>query len=197
MVWDRTGPSQIVNWDGTIAKNDTSSTGSLGILRNSVNTQWTIGAISKAFYKLTDEIKLSGGIDWRTAEIKHYHEVRDLLGGSYYHYTGNEFDSPSQYNKGLGDKISYFETNNGNWFGFYGQAEYTKDKISAYGTYGWLTIKYKFTDHFHKDANGNELVLESNNINGYQIKGGASYRVSDNVDVFANTGYVVQVPIFD
>ncbi|MFZ0456393.1 MAG: TonB-dependent receptor [Ignavibacteriaceae bacterium] len=197
MAWDRTGPSQVVNWDATIAKNDTSSNGSLGILRNSVNTQWTIGAISKAFYKLTDQIKLSGGIDWRTAQIEHYQEVRDLLGGSYYYYTGNEFDSPSQYQKGLGDKFSYNETNNVNWFGFYAQAEYTKDKLSAYGTYGWSTIKYKFTDHFHKDASGNELVLQSSNIDGYQVKGGASYRVTDNVDVYANAGYVVQVPIFD
>ena len=42
-----------------------------------------------------------------------------------------------------------------------------------------------------------ELELETDWINGYQIKGGASYRVNREVDVFGNLGYVSKVPIFD
>ncbi len=197
MAWDYSGPSRIVNWNKTIANNVASSTGSEGILRNSVNNQWTIGAISKAYYRVTDELKTSFGVDWRTAEIEHFREVRDLLGGNYFIYKGNEFDSPSQYNKVLGDKLDYYETNTVGWFGAYGQAEYTKDKLTAYGMYGWSMVKYSFTDHFHKDANGAEKVLKSDNIPGYQIKGGASYRLNYNFDVFANVGYVSKVPTFD
>ncbi len=48
------------------------ATGSLGILRNSRNNQWTFGAISKAYYKISDNFKTSFGIDWRTAEIDHF-----------------------------------------------------------------------------------------------------------------------------
>ena len=197
MIWDYSGPSRIVNWDATIANNQAHGDTSQGILRNSVNNQWEIGAISKAFYKVSDEVKTSFGLDWRTASIDHFREVRDLLGGKYYYFSGNEFDSPSDYLKGLGDKIDYYNTNTVNWIGFYGQAEYTEGQITAYGTYGWSSIKYSYTDHFKKGPSGGELDLKSKSIPGFQLKGGASYRLDVNTDLYANLGYVSKVPIFD
>ena len=196
MAWDYSFPSRVVDWNGTIAQNEKSGVAQ-GILRNSVNTQWTYGVISKGYYKFSDYFKGQFGVDWRTAQIQHYQEVRDLLGGNYYVDTNNEFDTPAQQQKRLGDKIAYYETNTVDWFGFYGQGEYTKDKLTAYATYGWSTIKYSFTNHFKMDANGNELVLKSKNIDGYQLKGGASYRLNYNTDLFANVGLVSKVPIFD
>ncbi|VAX16589.1 TonB-dependent receptor, partial [hydrothermal vent metagenome] len=142
------------DWNATIDrnKNNTDSTGadlgSRGILRNSRNNQWTVGLISKAYWKVDDNWKTSFGIDWRKAEIDHFREVRDLLGGSYYLYTGNQFDTPDQQKKGLGDKIAYYNTNTVDWFGTYLQAEYSKDKVSAYGTFGWSMITYGYTNHF-------------------------------------------------
>ena len=132
MNWDYSGPSRIVDWNSTIAENDTLSTGSAGILRNSCNTQWTIGAISKAYYTINDNFKTSAGIDLRTAEIDHFREVRDLLGGDYFFFDGNDFDTTAvDYQKGLGDKIDYNNTNNVGWFGSYAQGEYSKEKLSA------------------------------------------------------------------
>ncbi len=196
--WDyNSQPSRIVNWNATIAKNDTSTKGSVGIIRNSVNTQYTLGAISKGYYKVSDELKTSFGLDWRHANINHFREVRDLLGGSYFIFKGNQFDSPSQYRKLLGDKIDYYSTNTVDWLGLYGQGEYTKGKVTAFGMYGWSTVKYSYTNHFKKDASGNQFVLKSDQIPGFQVKGGASYRVSYNVDVYGNIGYVSKVPIFD
>ncbi len=197
MIWDYSGASRIVNWDATIAQNQAPGDTSRGILRNSVNNQWTLGAISKAYYKISDEVKTSFGIDWRTASIDHFREVRDLLGGKFFIYKGNNFDSKSDYAKGLGDKIDYYNTNTVNWIGFYGQAEYSSGQITAYGTYGWSAVKYSYTDHFSKTASGSELVLKSKNIPGFQLKGGASYRMTMNTDFYANLGYVSKVPIFD
>ncbi len=187
------------DWDKTISINDTSSTGSKGILRNSVNEQWTIGVISKAYYKINDNLKTSVGIDWRTASIDHFREVRDLLGGDYYIFTGNDFDTtPNSQKKVLGDKIVYYNTNTVDWLGGYAQAEYTKNLLSMYGTLGWSMISYTFTDHFSKDAEtGGELNSETGWINGYQLKGGASYRLTTQSSIYANVGYVSKVPIFD
>ena len=185
------------DWDATIARNDTSRTGSLGILRNSRNDQWTIGAISKANYQITDAIKFTGGIDWRTASIEHYREVRDLLGGDYYYFTKNQFDTEAQYKKALGDKIDYHFTNTVDWLGVFGQTEYSSGPISAYGMVGYSTIKYTYTNHFKKAADGSELMAETNWINGIQVKGGISYRLTTDLDIFANAGHVSKVPIFD
>ena len=189
------------DWDATIAanRNNTDSLGnnlgSKGVIRNSRNDQYTIGLISKAYYKVSDNFKTSFGVDWRTAEIDHYREVRDLLGGSYFLDNSDQFN-PNKHAK-LGDKIAYYNTNTVDWFGFYGQGEYTKDKITAYAMGGWSMIKYTFTDHFKKGTDGGELTATPDAISGFQVKGGASFRISPNLNVFANGGFVSKVPIFD
>ena len=198
--WDFSGFSRIPDWDSTIEENEelaAAGEGASGILRNSRNNQNTYGAIVKTYWKVNDEVQTSFGIDWRTAEIEHYREVRDLLGGTYINSTDSDFWPDAGKDLGLGDKIGYFNTNTVDWFGFYGQAEYTKDRLTVAGMAGYSMIKYSLTDHFRADDNGNETFLESDNIGGYQIKGGASFRVSKGVDVFGNLGYVSKVPIFD
>jgi len=179
---------------------------SVGILRNSRNNQWTIGAISKVKVQWSDAFTTQFGVDWRTAKIEHYREVRDLLGGEYYMYTGNEFDTDAQHKKQLGDKIAYNNTNTVDWLGFFAQGEYSYGAITAYGTVGYSMVKYGFTNHFKTasetaegdpDVNSGELKLDSDNIGGYQVKGGLSYRITDRVQIYGNAGYVSKVPIFD
>ncbi|MCK4696016.1 MAG: TonB-dependent receptor, partial [Candidatus Cloacimonetes bacterium] len=206
------------DWDETIAMNsgpegsywvDKDSlykeTGqSLGILRNSCNVQWTIGAISKLRYVVNDQIKTSFGLDWRKAEIDHFREVRDLLGGNYYDPRTDEenklsdfWTTEEDFKRELGDKIEYYNTNNVGWFGGYAQGEYTTDKLTTTCMGGLSAVKYTYTDHFVDDGTGDELVTETDWILGYQGKGGASYRVTDDFGVFGNAGYVNKCPIFD
>lgn len=184
MVWDYSGPSRVVDYDATIAYNDTSSTGARGVLRNSVNNQSTFGAISKLTVDVNENLKVTGGVDWRTAEIDHFREIRDLLGADYYIENGTQ--------KGLGDKVAYHNTNNVDWLGFFVDGEYQSDSFTAYGMYGISAIKYRFEDKF-----GSAGTTESDNIWGSQIKGGGLYRLTNNLDVFANVGYAAKVPIFD
>ncbi|MDZ7272310.1 MAG: TonB-dependent receptor [candidate division KSB1 bacterium] len=196
--WNTTTPTRTPDWDATIAANKASATGSKGILRNSVNTQWTVGAIAKATYQLTTPVKLTAGVDWRTAEIKHYREVRDLLGGEYFYASHSDFWTDAQKQRKLGDKIDYDFTNTVDWAGVFGQAEYAQGPVTAYGMGGYSTIKYSYTNHFRKDpATGGELKANTDWISGYQVKGGASYRFTRQIDAFANAGYVEKVPIFD
>ncbi len=156
VVWDYdTEPTRIVDYNATIAQNAASSTGSTGILRNSRNDQNTYGLISKLYWKLNNTWKLSFGVDWRTAEIDHYREVRDLLGGSYFEFDGDDFASSNQ--KGLGGKIDYYNTNTVDWLGGYAQGEYSKDKVTAFATLGYSMIKYTYLDHFQNDGSGGKF----------------------------------------
>jgi len=195
--WDYDSePTRIADWDATIARNAAADT-SLGILRNSVNNQWTVGAISKATYNFTEKVTGTFGVDWRTAEIEHFREVRDLLGGKYYYDDTNDLDMGTQRLKFLGDRIDYNNTNTVDWFGFYGQGEYKTGMLTAYGMAGYSMIKYTYTDHFQHEANGDEFKLESDWINGVQVKGGANYKLTPELDIFGNVGLVSKVPIFD
>jgi iron complex outermembrane recepter protein len=209
LVYNYSLLQRVPDWDATILRNqenvDSVDFGygyndysiSRGILRNSVNKQWTYGLISKAYWKNSSNLTTSFGIDLRTASIDHYREVRDLLGGDYYYFDGNDFESGTEYYKRLGDKIDYDNTNTVNWLGGYVQAEYTKQLYTLYGTAGYSVIKYDYVDHFKMDETGSEREVKTDWIGGYQFKGGASYRMSESVDVFANAGYVSKVPIFD
>ncbi|MCF6268115.1 MAG: TonB-dependent receptor [Melioribacteraceae bacterium] len=207
-IWDYgSEPSRIADWDaniemnrGTVDRKGNAKVAgeSLAILRNSRNNQWTVGVISKAFWKVNDNFKTSFGIDWRKAEIDHFREVRDLLGGNYFTYKGNDFDTtPESQKKKLGDKIAYNFTNTVDWFGAYLQGEYSKDKITAYGTVGWSMISYGYTNLFEDDGSGNYVTANPDWIYGYQAKGGASYRLTTTNSIYANAGYVSKVPIFD
>ena len=168
-----------------------------GILRNSVNSQWTFGAISKAYWKTSKELTTSFGLDWRTAEIDHYREVRDLLGNDFWYSYDNEFAPNGEYRQ-LGDKIDYNSTNTVNWIGGYVQGEYTKDKYTLYGTAGYSMVKMDYTDHFRMDeATGDKINLLVDWTEGYQFKGGASFRASNEVHLYVNGGYVSKVPILD
>jgi len=189
-------PTRIADWDATIANNqDPANEGSYGILRNSANNQWTIGAISKIKIDFSERFKMQVGVDWRTAQIEHYREVRDLLGAPYFIDNSDEFASTNQ--KGLGDKIYYFNTNTVDWLGGFVQAEYKTEKFSIYGTGGYSGVKYGYTNHFAKDESGNEITSKADWIGSYQIKGGGVYNFTETFSAFANLGFISKVPIFD
>jgi len=177
---------------------------SVGILRNSVNRQWTLGAISKATYTVSNDLKVIAGLDWRTAKVEHAREVRDLMGGDYYVYTGNEFDDPIDHKKGLGDIIAYHNNNTVDWIGGFLQSEYTQPRYSIYGMAGYAMAKYTLTDHFKKgydhpfEVNDDgELYIEADWVSAVQGKGGALFRINDEIDTYANFGYVEKVAILD
>jgi len=207
------GPSPWTwDWDETIAINSSTATTwqndfdtgtkqdyeSIGILRNSRNNQYTIGAISKLFYDVNQNLSLQFGVDWRTAEIDHYREVRDLLGGQYFRFTGNEFESTeSQYRKRLGDKVDYDYTNTVDWIGFFGQGTYKTGDLTTFLMGGFTSTKYTHLNHFLQGTDGGKLEIESDNLTGYQVKGGASYKVNRDLNAYANVGYISKNPNLD
>jgi len=166
---------------------------SIGILRNSINRQSTIGVISKLNYDLSDALKLQAGLDWRTAGIEHAREVRDLLGGDYYLDFADDNGPAGGKKVVLGDIIAYHNNTTVDWLGFFGQGSYSSGPINAYGMAGFSQIAYTYQDHF---TVANELI-EANAISTMQFKGGAMYDVSDGISVFANFGLVEKPPIMD
>ncbi len=196
--WDYTSePSRIADWNATIAANQAAGH-SVGILRNSVNEQWTVGVLSKLRILFNNNLKANIGIDGRYAQISHFREVRDLLGGNDFIFTGDELN-PDDSIKHLGDKIAYFFTNTVEWFGYYGQVEYSNSLITAYLTAGNSFVKYAHRNHFVADPNnpGQELYLVSPTMMGYQIKTGLSVRPVEGLKTYVNLGYISKTPIFD
>jgi hypothetical protein len=194
---------RVLDFDGTIAKNMARSDGaSRYILRNSVNNQDQFGAISKLRKVFDGGLTAEIGVDWRTAEIEHYREVRDLLGGTYYEdcrygCSSDFWTTDAQKQRKRGDRIDYNFTNTIDWFGSYIQAEKATQEGSLYGMFGWSTNSYTSENFFIDGGNGSPQVLETGWLNGIQVKGGASRNVTDQVSLFANAGYISKIPVLD
>ena len=200
--WDYTYGQRFADWNATIERNrGNDGGGSSGILRNSVNNQDTWGAIAKLQKDFSNGLVTEVGVDWRTATIEHYREVRDLLGGSFYNdcFRGcsSDFWSEAEGDRGLGDKIHYHNENDVNWVGAHLQAEKSSQAGSFYGMAGISRISYDFTDFFTRGPGGGFLELSSGGISGFQFKGGAVRNLGPEWSVYGNAGYVSKVPIFD
>lgn len=204
--YDYTYSQRILDWNETIADNRAQpGQVSNAIIRSSVNTQWTLGAISKLRKDFDSGFTGEIGVDWRIAEIDHYRDVRDLLGGTSFECSGSngcgqsDFWGAGDEIVGFGDKIDYFNRNKVNWLGGYLQGEKSSLDGSVYGMAGVSQISYDFEDFFAADpmAPSQTLKINSGNLTGYQIKGGGVRNLSDEVSIFGNAGWVSKVPIFD
>ena len=189
---------------------------SVGILRNSINRQSTIGAISKLNMDVSEDFKVQVGLDWRSAAIEHAREVRDLMGGDYYWDKANDNfddnddpDAPHNtggHRVGLGDIIAYHNETTVDWLGYFAQGDFNSGPLSLYGMVGWSQIKYSYEDHFAADSIWDEVdsvmveqdnFVEADAIGAIQFKTGFWYDVNDNMSLFANFGQVEKPPIMD
>jgi len=168
---------------------------SRGILRGSRNNQYTYGVMSKLDYDVSESILLTVGLDIRTAEVEHYRQVYDLLGGDVYYNSSNEnWTTDQEKYRTLGDKIQYDNTNQIDWQGGYAQVSYNGgDGATAFGMFGTTSASYAVQDHFQLG----EPTLEADAETGYQMKLGGTYPVSDTWLLYGNFSTANLTPTLD
>ena len=78
--------------------------------------------------------------------------------------------------------------------GVFAQAEYNRDKLSAFLAGSLSNTGYWRYDRFYYD----EAHAKSDKVNffGFTAKGGANYNITENHNVFANIGYISRAPFF-
>lgn len=189
------------DYDATILRNSTDNWVdgygyvSAGILRGSRNNQYTYGVMSKLDYDISESILLTVGLDLRTAEVEHYRQVYDLLGGdAYYNSSNDNWTTDQEKYRTLGDKIQYDETNTIDWQGGYAQVSYNGgDGATAFGMFGTTSASYSVQDHFQLG----EPTLEADAESGYQMKLGGTYPVSDTWLLYGNFSTANLTPTLD
>ncbi|MFA6401454.1 MAG: TonB-dependent receptor [Salinivirgaceae bacterium] len=157
------------------------------LVQNNNNHVWW-GLLSTFSYDLTDQLKLSGGVDLRTYTAEHYSEITDLLGGD---YAIDKFDLRNDYDadsslamKHVGDKVYYYDDGLVNWGGLFSLLEYKIGKVSAFVNLTGSVSGYKKKDYF-----GNE-ESDWKYKPGFTFKTGANYNINENNNVFFNLGYL-------
>lgn len=201
-----------IDWDTAAAWNDTSTVGSYSILRNSVNNHNWVGVLSTLKHEANDNWNITAGVDARHYKGEHFREVRDLLGGDYWY---EEFKYAVDGAAGRPQEIGVDENSTSLWYGrsdfanriaydndgivtytgLFGQAEYSKDNLSAFAagsvsnTWNTRVDRYNYVDEADQTS-------ETVSILGYNAKAGANYNIDENNNVFINTGYYSRAPFF-
>ena len=179
------------------------------------------GALVTANYKVHPAINISGGLDGRLYKGLVYSTVGDLIGGQVVKGL-NPDQNHEAYNKVTGDKYVQNIDRRVRWAGAFAMAEYKKNKWAGFVNVSYAISMYKQYNYFlakqlKKDGNvidvpyGTEIVYNGvtydNNssalqynqtgwkqLEGYTIKGGANYNLTEHMNVFVNLGYLNRVP---
>lgn len=169
------------------------------ILYNAVNEHYWYGWIGKGKYALVREdnfdLDLTAGLDIRDYTGKHFGEVRNLLGGDYYVET-KDLNAESDM-KFLGDKVNYHNDGLVRWFGGFGLAELRTSQIYMFANFALSNISYKRIDYFLEKVAGEWDAIGWDSFNGYGVKGGANYNLTDQTQVYGNIGRLSQAPAFN
>ncbi len=178
--------------------NKKSETGSMLAMSNSVNKHLWYGALSTYNTKIGNNIDFYGGLDLRYYKGIHTNEIVDLYGGNFF------IDNTSRPSKtstdwktdklGVGDVVYRDYDGFVMSEGLFGQAEYNKDKLSAFVSLSVSNTSYWRYDRFYYDAA--DARSETISFLGYSAKGGANYNLNDNHNVFANVGIISRAPFF-
>lgn len=189
-----------IDFDGIIADNAASTSGSTAIITNSVNSHQWYGALSNYTTELNDNLKISGGLDVRYYIGEHRSEIDDLLGSDYFldiDSKGKSVNMNREVNKRLikGDAVYYNNDGEIMWGGLFAQAEYQKDALSAFVSTSVTQSKYRRIDYFQYKPG--EQKTEWQNFLGYAVKAGANYNLDEKSNVFVNVGYFEKAPFFN
>lgn len=204
---------------GQIASNENGGT----IKRASMNEHEWYGFLSNVKHDVNQNLTLSGGIDLRWYTGSHYRKVIDLLGAEYWFdddnvnemgdeityidedgnevtESGNLVRATTDAHKLFGsvdddEKIDYHNDENINWYGAFGQAEYTIGGLSAFISGAVNFTQMRRIDFFNKPPDDNTTDWLS--FLGGNVKTGANYNIDENNNVFFNVGYISRAPYFD
>ncbi|MFT7071615.1 TonB-dependent receptor [Patiriisocius sp. Uisw_017] len=185
------------------------------IRRSSVNNHNWYGLLSNLSFDAGENWDLSVGADARLYKGDHFRQVNDLLGLN--GFTDNfRTDRPDEYtftNEYAADpwsslfnfadeenRTQFDYSENINYIGGFGQAEYATDHFSAFFQGALSSQSYQRTGRFTGvTIDGINGLGESEKINkiGYNLKGGLSYTVTDTHTFFVNGGYYSRQPYLD
>ena len=165
------------------------------ILRKLYNNHYWYGVLSTFRHETTENLTLSGGLDFRTYQGEHYAEVFDLLGGDYFVDTQNSNANTAM--RTVGDKIGYHNDAFVRWGGAFLLLEYKRYLWNAFFNVSAVTQGYKSVDYFAEaQEDGSFATSGWKWIPGYTIKTGGNYNLSEYSNAFMNLGFLNRTPVF-
>lgn len=157
--------------------------------------QWA-GLLQRLEWTKNDALKFTAGIHLRYFQSTLREKVRDLMGGDFfiddYAFAIDGVAGRSQI-KTVGDVIKIDNGAINPSASIFGQAEYTKNTISAFVSGTFTNMWYQRIDNYNYVGDSHsELLLRT----GFDTKGGISWQLAPEHQLYFNTGYFSRTPYF-
>jgi outer membrane receptor protein involved in Fe transport len=181
------------------------------VRRSSVNNHNWYGLLSNLNIESGENWSFNVGFDGRLYKGDHWRQINDLMGLNGF-VDNFRTDRPDDYvftetfeanpwsalfDFADEDQRTQFDySENINYIGGFGQAEYATEKFSVFVQGALSTQSFQRTGRFVGTGNGLGKSEKVNKV-GYQVKGGASYNLDDSHSVFANVGTFSRQPFLD
>jgi len=182
--------------------------------RGSNNNHDWYGLISNYSNQLNENLSLNVGIDTRLYNGIHFRSVNEFLsvdsvggvsdynGGSYnvtkvfgginpWDVFFNPNDDHAQRLHGSGN---YDYEENINYYGFFGQLEYSNEAFSAFFQGSVSTQSHVRTEYANASSEGRSEESDKINNSGFNVKVGASYNLNESNVIFINGGHYSRQP---
>jgi len=172
------------------------------IRRSSMNNHNWYGLLSSLNLEAGENWNINAGFDGRMYHGDHFRQVNDLLGLTGLEENGQIFMNEFEANPWStlfdfaeeGDRIDYDYSEDINYLGGFGQVEYATDRFSIFVQGAFSTQSFQREERFDlANAGKSEKV----NKTGYNIKGGASFNITEEHSIFANAGQFSRQPFLD
>lgn len=209
-------------YNNNVADADGIGTSSNYAIRSSMNNHEWYGVVSNLKNRLNDNLTLNLGFDLRTYNGDHYRQITNFLGLNGWsesrflrdnnHVIPNPNTLPSATNTvnqsfGTNPWTSFFNTASDDqkidydysetirYGGVFGQLEYSNDRFSTFFQGAISNQSHQRFDYYDYQ-NQFQTSDKVNNI-GFNVKGGASYKFSDQHQFYGNAGYYSRQPYHD
>jgi hypothetical protein len=183
--------------------NAASTTGSKYGIRNSINNHTWYGILSTLNHDFNDNFNLTFGIDARTYVGTHFREMRDLIGGAYYadpmspkstvDANANSYIDVTSVTP-VTNRIAYDYDGLVNYYGTFGQLEYSKGPLSTFLQGAISQTQYGRVDRYNPTHT--EYKADDVSLTGYNAKTGANYNFDGANNLFVNIGTYSRAPYF-
>lgn len=213
----RNDSNGLINFDQIVENNIDSADNGVGsfgdsyLRRSSVNNHNWYGMLSNLNIDVNENWSFNIGVDGRTYRGDHFRQINDYLGLSGYNdnfrtdrpddyvitksFEANPWsslfdfaDEDQRYDRDYSETINYI--------GGFGQAEYKKDGFSAFLQGAVSTQSYQREGRLSGVGDGLGKSEKLSKV-GYNIKGGAGYKINEQHAVFVNAGTYSRQPFLD
>lgn len=177
--------------DGSVVKGY-----SKNIITNYKSDHYWVGLLSSLTLDLNDHLKITTGMHLRNFKSHLYEEVDNLMGGNFwveqYAWSLAGVSGRKQI-KIPGDVINVDNYSMISYGNVFGQAEYKYGKLSTFVASTLSGTHYRREDPYNYPGNP---LSEPVNKAGFDIKGGAGYKIGKYGNIYANAGFYSREPYY-